>query len=216
MDIELILRWAAAIIVSYLLGSIPAAYLAGRFHKNVDIRDVGSKNMGSMNVFYSVGIVAGLIVLTIDIGKGALAVYFTELIFGIPNQPVTIMQYVAGVVVVLGHNYPVWLKFRGGKGGATCIGVLARMIPWGAPIYLALFLILTAITRFPTFSYGISFIVFPIVAAVYYHDPILAVYSVLILLIPGLSYIPRLKEMRAKGGGSWKRVFKRKSLSDRL
>lgn len=216
MDITLIIRWAAALILSYLLGSIPSAYIAGRLRKNVDIREVGSKNSGSMNVFYSVGFFAGLLVLIVDIGKGVLAILCTQIIFDIPNQPVTLMQYVAGVVVVLGHNYPVWLKFRGGKGGATCIGVLVGCMYWGAPIYLATFLILMAITKFPTLSYGIAFIIFPILAMVLYHDPILAIYSVAILLIPGLLYIPRLREMRQKGGGSWKRVFKRKSLSDRL
>jgi acyl phosphate:glycerol-3-phosphate acyltransferase len=216
MDIILIIRWAAAILVSYLLGSIPSAYIAGKFGKKVDIREVGSRNAGSMNVFYQVGFWSGMAVLVVDIGKGVLAILFTQLIFGIGNQPVTVMQYVAGVVVVLGHNYPVWLKFRGGKGGATCIGVLVGCMPWGAPIYLAVFLILMWITKFPTFSYGITFIIFPILALVYYHDPVLAIYSVAILLIPGLLYIPRLREMRKKGGGSWKRVFQRKSLSDRL
>jgi acyl phosphate:glycerol-3-phosphate acyltransferase len=216
MDISLIIRWVITIVVSYLLGSIPSAYLAGRFGKKVDIRTIGSKNAGSMNVFYKVGFWAGMAVLVVDIGKGFLAVFCAQLIFGIPNQPVTLMQYVAGVVVVLGHVFPVWLKFKGGKGGATCIGVLVGCMPWGAPIYLATFLILMWITKFPTFSYGIAFIIFPVLALVLYHDPVLAIYSVAILLIPGLLYIPRLLEMRQKGGGSWKRVFKRKSLSDRL
>lgn len=212
------LQWIVAIVTSYLLGSIPSAYLAAKFGKKGDIRDIGSRNMGAMNTFYSVGIVAGLLVLLVDIGKGTLAVYFTELIFGIENQPVTLMQYISGIVVVLGHNFPVWLKFRGGKGGATCIGVLARLIPWACPYYLGLFLLLTAITKFPTLSYAVSFVLFPIISVFYYPEsqPWLAIYSVAILMIPGALYIPRLKEMRRKGGGDWKRVFKRKSLSDRL
>lgn len=218
MNIAPALQWTLAIVMSYLLGSIPSAYLAGRFGKKVDIRDIGSRNMGAMNTFYSIGIVAGLLVLLVDIGKGTLAVYFTGLIFGIENQPVTLMQYVAGIVVVLGHNFPVWLKFRGGKGGATCIGVLARMIPWGCPYYLGLFLLLTAITKFPTLSYAVSFILFPIISVFYYpqSQPWLAIYAVAILLIPGTLYISRLREMRHKGGGGWKRVFKRSSLKDRL
>ncbi|HJX03745.1 MAG TPA: glycerol-3-phosphate acyltransferase, partial [Dehalococcoidia bacterium] len=211
MNIDPVFQWILAILVSYLLGSIPSAYLAGKFGKKVDIRDIGSRNMGAMNTFYSVGIAAGLLVLLVDICKGTVAVYFTELIFGIENQPVTLMQYVSGIAVVLGHAFPVWLKFRGGKGGATCIGALARMIPWGCPYYLGLFLLLTAITKFPTFSYAIAFITFPIISVFYYPEsqPWLAIYSVAILLIPGALYIPRLKEMRQKGGGGWKRVFKR-------
>jgi glycerol-3-phosphate acyltransferase PlsY len=206
----------ASLVLSYLLGSIPSAYLAGRFSKNVDIREVGSKNMGAMNTFYNVGIIAGLAVLAVDIGKGALAVFLTEKILSLPNQPTSLWMYVSGVVVVLGHSFPVWLKFRGGKGGATCIGVLARLIPWASPFYLAGFLILLGITRFPTLSYALAFVVFPLVAWLWYHNVVLAIFSVAILIIPGVQYIPRLLEMRKKGGGSWKRVFKRSSLKDRL
>jgi glycerol-3-phosphate acyltransferase PlsY len=211
-----ILLIIASILVSYLLGSIPTAYLVGRFNKKDDIREIGSKNMGAMNTFYSVGIVAGLIVLAVDILKGTLAVFLTEQLLSLTNQPPDLWMYVCGVVVVLGHNFPVWLKFRGGKGGATCIGVLVYLVPWGCPIYLAIFLLLLAITRFPTLSYAIAFIAFPFVAWLWYHNDVTAIYSVLILLIPGLLYIPRLVEMRKKGGGSWKRVFKRSSLKDRL
>lgn len=218
MQLAPVLQWVLAIIVSYLLGSIPSGYLAGRIGKKVDIRSIGSRNMGAMNVFYTVGIIAGLLVLTVDIGKGALAVYLTEQIFGIPNQPVTLMQYVSGIAVVMGHSFPVWLKFRGGKGGATCIGVLARVIPWASPYYLGLFLLLLAVTRFPTLSYALAFIAFPVISWFYYpaSQPWLLAYSIAILLIPGLQYIPRLKEMRKKGGGGWRRVFKRSSLKDRL
>lgn len=218
MNIAPALQWILAIVVSYLLGSIPSGYLAGRFGKKVDIRDVGSRNMGAMNVFYSVGIIAGLLVLAVDIGKGALAIYLTEQIFGIPNQPVTLMQYISGIVAVLGHSFPVWLKFRGGKGGATCIGVLARLIPWACPYYLGFFLLLLAVSKFPTFSYSIAFIAFPIVSWFYYpaSQPWLLIFSIAILLIPAMRYIPRLKEMRKKGGGGWSRVFKRSNLKDRL
>jgi glycerol-3-phosphate acyltransferase PlsY len=211
-----ILLIIASILLSYLLGSIPTAYLAGRLVKKTDIREMGSKNMGAMNTFYSIGIVAGLIVLAVDIIKGTLAVFLTEKILSLANQPPDLWMYVSGVVVVLGHSFPVWLKFRGGKGGATCIGVLARMVPWGSPFYLGLFLLLLAATRFPTLSYSIAFVVFPLVAWLWYHNTVLAIYSILILLIPGIRYIPRILEMRSKGGGSWKRVFKRSSLKDRL
>ena len=140
--------------------------------------------------------------------------FITEKLFSIPNQPVTWMQYVSGVVVVLGHSFPVWLKFKGGKGGATCIGVLAEMIPWAAPFYLGLFLLLTFLTCFPTLSYGVAFVTFPIVAGVVYHQLALVAYSIAILLIPGILYIPRIREMYRKGGGSWRRVIKRRNLQE--
>ena len=201
----------AAILIAYLLGSIPTAYLMGKTKRGIDIRQVGSHNMGTMNVMYQVGFWEGLLVLAIDIGKGALAVYISQLLTG--NH--IVFSLICGAVVVLGHAFPVFLKFHGGKGGATCIGVLVRLIPLATLIYLGVFLILLAVTRFATLSYAISFIVFPLVAWLYYHDPILIIYSVAILIIPGFLYIPRIKEMYAKGG-TWKRVFMRKSIKDRL
>jgi len=211
MNMTQILPGIAAILIAYLLGSIPTAYLMGKIRKDVDIRQIGSHNMGTMNVMYQVGFWEGLLVLAIDICKGVLAVYVAQILTGFD----VVFSLICGAVVVLGHAFPVFLKFHGGKGGATCIGVLIRLLPLATLIYLGIFLILLAITRFATLSYAISFIVFPLVAWLYYHDPVLIIYSVAILIIPGLLYIPRIKEMYARGG-TWKRVFMRKNLKDRL
>jgi glycerol-3-phosphate acyltransferase PlsY len=206
-----ILIYLIAVVISYLIGSIPTAYIMGRLRKGIDIRQVGSRNMGTMNIMYQVGFWEGILVLAIDIGKGALAVYIAQLLAGY-SSPVCLL---CGIVVVIGHAFPVFLKFRGGKGGATCIGVLVRLIPFASLLYLGAFLVLLAITRFATLSYSIAFIVFPLVAWLYYNDMTLIIYSIAILIIPGLLYIPRIKEMYAKGG-NWKRVFVRKNLKDRL
>jgi len=211
MNIIQILPGITDVIIAYILGSIPTAYLMGRIRKGVDIRTIGSRNMGTMNVMYQVGFWEGMLVLAIDIGKGALAVYISQLLTG--NNMV--LSLICGVVVVLGHAFPVFLKFRGGKGGATCIGVLARLLPLATLIYLGVFLLLFALTKFATLSYAIAFIIFPLVAWLYYHDTVLIVYSIAILVIPGLLYIPRIKEMYSKGG-SWRRVLLRKNIKDRL
>ena len=205
-----ILYIAIAIIFAYLLGSVPSAYIAGRLRKGIDIRDVGSRNVGAMNVFYKVGFVTGLVVLAADIGKGAAAVAFAHWL-GVPM----IAELFAGVAVIIGHGFPVFLKLRGGRGGATCIGVLIYLMPWGIPIYLAIFGLGLLITRYATLSYSVAFICFPFVAWLIYHSGALIIFSIAILLIPGIKYIPRIKEMRAKGG-SWRRVAMRKDLKDRL
>ena len=158
MNMTQLLPGIAAIVIAYLLGSFPAAYLMGKIRKGVDIRQIGSHNMGTMNTIYQVGFWPGILVLAIDIGKGALAVYISQLLTG--NN--IVFSLICGAVVVLGHAFPVFLKFKGGKGGATCIGVLARLLPLGTLIYLGVFLLLLAITRFATLSYAISFIVFPV------------------------------------------------------
>jgi acyl phosphate:glycerol-3-phosphate acyltransferase len=210
MTAEIIIKIIFTFIAAYFLGSIPSAYIAGRLKKNIDIRTVGSRNMGAMNTFYNLGKVAGILVLAVDVLKGVAAVALADAL-GIPN----LYMFIAGFIVVLGHNYPVWLKFHGGKGGATAIGAIIYFIPWGIPIGLAVFGIMLLIIKFPTLSYGIGMMSFPFVAWLIYHRPDYILYSALLILVPFLSYIPRIIEMKSKGG-SWSRVIKRKNLKDRL
>ena len=125
----------AAVIVSYLLGSIPSAYIVGRAFKGIDIRKTGSGNMGAMNAIYAVGLLPGLLVGVSDVGKGALAVYLGPLLCQLSNPSalaLMVVQLICGLVAIAGHNYPIFLGFRrGGRGGATAIGVLFYMIPMG-------------------------------------------------------------------------------------
>lgn len=231
--INTILAFIVSIVVSYLLGSIPTAYLVGRAFKSVDIREIGSHNMGAMNVFYSIGFWPGMLVLAVDIIKGMLAIYFTYLtglLFGIAGNLLIPMEMVSGVAVIAGHNFPIFLKFRGGKGGATSIGVLAFLVPWliwanagsvqiPVPvawlIYLGSFLLIMLVTRWPTISYALSFLVFPIVAGVVYKDNGLVIYCICIILVPVLMYIPRIKQIYNSYGGNIKRGIFRKNLQDR-
>jgi len=159
-----------------------------------------------------VGFGWGLLVLFLDMGKGALAVatgwWLTGSVY---------LQLAAGIVVVLGHSFPVFLKFRGGKGGATCIGVLAYVMPWGIPLYPAFFGLSLLITRYPTLSYSIAFLCYPFLAAFVYHSVVYIIFSVVLLLIPFIRYIPRIVEMKQKSGaGGWKHVAVRRNLKDRL
>jgi glycerol-3-phosphate acyltransferase PlsY len=205
---------AIAIILAYLIGSFPSAFIVARLRKGVDIRTVGSRNMGAMNTFYKVGFWWGMLVLLLDAGKGALAVAV-----GWQLTHMGYLQLAAGFVAVLGHSFPVFLGFKGGKGGATCIGVLIYIMPWGGPILLALFGLILLITRFPTLSYSIALLGFPVIAALLYrdHNPAYIIYSLILLLIPFVRYIPRIAEMKkGAGGGGWKHVALRRNLKDRL
>ncbi len=199
-----------ALICAYLIGSFPSAYLIARFRKGIDIRGVGSKNVGAMNVFYKVGFAEGILALAVDIGKGAAAVALARWL-GIPM----IAALFAGVAAVIGHSFPVWLKFRGGRGGATIIGIIIFLMPWGIPFYLAIFGLVLLITRYPTLSYSVAFFCFPFIAWLIYHSGALVAFSIGILLLPVVKYIPRVKEMRSTGG-SWRRVILRRNLKDRL
>jgi glycerol-3-phosphate acyltransferase PlsY len=233
--INMIAAFVFSVIESYLFGCIPSAYLVGRAFKGIDIRQIGSRNMGAMNTFYVIGFWPGMLVLVTDIGKGMLALllsYWIAVYFiHIPASLVVPLEMTAGLAVIIGHNFPVFLKFKGGKGGATAIGVLAFLLAWVVPldfgvfkfplplgwvIYLGSFLLLMLITKWPTLSYGISFIAFPLIAWFAYKDTLLTVYSVFIALIPILMYIPRLKEIIGSSNGNLKRAVFRKNLKDRL
>ena len=113
-----------AIVIGYLLGSIPFAYITGRLIKGVDIRQVGGGNMGALNVAREIGPLPGLMVLIADIGKGALAVLIANWL-GLP----LIWILIAGFAAVVGHNLPIFLRFKGGKGAATTLGVLFALTP---------------------------------------------------------------------------------------
>ena len=199
-----------AVIAGYLIGSLPFAFLIGRWRKGVDIRQVGSRNMGAMNVLYSIGPLYGLLVLILDFTKGVLAVFIAHWL-----ADSQIVEMLAGAAVVAGHILPVFLKFKGGKGGATCIGVFFILMPWGIPVFYGVFGLLTLATRFMTLAYSMALICFPFIAWLVYHSAEFVIYTSAILVVLGFRYVPRAIEMR-RASGSWRRVILRKDLQDRL
>jgi glycerol-3-phosphate acyltransferase PlsY len=209
-----------AIVIGYLLGSFPSAYLVGRLRKGIDIRKVGSKNMGAMNVFYEVGPMEAVLVILADLGKGIGAILLVRWLSGYPLiSPFELLTGLTGTAAVIGHIFPIFLKFRGGKGAATAIGVLLFLMPKASPFLGIVFAIALLITRNPTFSYSLLLIIFPFVAwLIYfdYHGEDLIFFSIGVGVLMGIQYIPRLKEMYNKTGGDWRRVIKRRSLKERF
>jgi glycerol-3-phosphate acyltransferase PlsY len=211
-----------AIVIGYLFGSFPSAYLAGRLRKRMDIRKVGSRNMGAMNVFYQVGPADAALVTLADLGKGVAAILLMRWLLGKDLiSPFDLLTGVTATAAIIGHIFPVFLKFRGGKGAATAIGVLIFLMPWAVPFLALVFFVAVLITRNPTFSYSLLLFVFPFVAGFLYVDhrnaPLaLVFYSIGLGVFLGIQYIPRVKEMRSKAGGDWHRVVRRRSLRERL
>ena len=201
---------AVALVGAYLLGSFPTAYIVGRLRKGIDIRKVGTRNMGAMNVIYTLGMAYGILVLIIDVAKGIAAIMLARWL----EVPFTI-ELVVGGTAVIGHIFPVFLGFRGGKGGAVCIGVFASLMPWAVPFGTGIFLLALLITRFPTFSYSLALCCFPFVAWLIYNSGALTLFSVIMLLMLLARYVPRIREMRTTSG-SWHRVLLRRSLKDRF
>ena len=110
-------------LIAYLLGSFPAAYLAGRA-KGLDLRKIGSKNIGAMNTFSTVGKVAGVLVLLSDFGKGALAAFMADSFSSHPFVPM-----LAVIFAMIGHNWMIFIGFKGGKGISTFLGGLLYLAP---------------------------------------------------------------------------------------
>ena len=136
---------------AYLLGSIPFGFLVAKA-KGIDIRSVGSGNIGATNAMRVLGKPAGIFVLLMDALKGyAACTWFVTLIFKsftVAPEHVETLQIVAGIFVVLGHNYTCWLKFKGGKGIATTAGVYLALAPWAVLVALVVFILAVLLTKY--------------------------------------------------------------------
>ena len=133
----------AVILTAYLIGSIPFALLLARRWGAADLRLVGSGNLGAANVLRASGVKAGLLVAVLDVAKGAVSVMLAERFGGSPAAPAA-----AGLAAIVGHVYPVWLRFRGGKGVATACGVFAVLTPAAMPTALTIFLVTVWTTKY--------------------------------------------------------------------
>lgn len=144
------LTFAAVALLSYLLGSIPAGYVAGRM-AGIDIRKAGSGNIGATNVTRTLGRRYGYTVFVVDFAKGALAVCVSILLARQVEPKATSTEMygiVAAICCVLGHVFPVWLGFKGGKGVATSAGALFGLMPLAAAIGAVVWVIIFEVTRY--------------------------------------------------------------------
>jgi glycerol-3-phosphate acyltransferase PlsY len=135
---------AAAIVAAYLLGSIPFALILARRWSAVDLRRVGSGNLGAANVMRTSGIAAGALVAVLDMAKGMAGVMVAAML----TSNDTAASAAAGLAAIVGHIYPVWLRFRGGKGVATACGVFSILTPVAVPPALAIFLLTAWLTKY--------------------------------------------------------------------
>ncbi len=190
----MVYRALAAIIIGYVLGSIPTAYNVGRLRKGIDIRKVGSHNMGTMNVLREVGIAEAFLVLAVDAGKGIAAILIARAM----NLP-EVVVLIAGAAAIAGHIFPVFLGFRGGIGGATGMGILLLLMPWSVPIYFVVTAVGFAFTRNLTFAYGVAFVIFPFVGWFVYHSVAFLVFSLAVILALLAHNIPTASEIMREG-----------------
>lgn len=131
-------------LFAYFLGSIPVGWIVARLFFKTDIRSKGSGNIGATNALRQFGTAVGLIVLLLDMSKGIIAVLLAKSIYGSGAM----MVVICGLLAILGHVFPIWLKFKGGKGVATAAGVFIALTPISLLIALLVFIVVVVITRY--------------------------------------------------------------------
>ena len=194
-----------AVIAGYLLGSIPTGVWLGRLIKGLDIREHGSGSMGATNVFRVLGAKVAILVLTVDIAKGYLACYLASSVnMGDTMLVPTQLAIIGGISAVIGHLYPLFAGFKGGKGIATGGGLLLYLIPLEVGFALTLFVLTVYITRYV--SVGSILAVFFLFASAfleryYFHYPIEdEIIAVVILLMILALYTHRSNIQRLLAG----------------
>ncbi len=193
-----------ATITGYLLGSIPSAYIAGRLKKGVDIRQVGSRNMGALNTMREIGRVPGLAVLIADIAKGSVAVLIARWLgLSLP------WVFLAGFAPVVGHNWPVFLGFRGGKGAATTIGVLLALVPYESAISLAIMVIVIIVTSNYRLAMAIGLALLPLIIWGINGSGMLIAYSIALALFLGIRSLTGFRRDAARIGKKKNLIFDR-------
>jgi len=147
------------VIFAYFLGSVPTAYIAGRFLRGKDIRQMGDGNVGAQNAYRQLGSRTGIAVGIVDVGKGILAILLAQIIGA--SIPATL---VVGVAVVIGHNWPVFIGFRGGKGESATIGILLTVLTQPVIILSVLALAVLLIKKNVTLASVFLFVPLPLVS----------------------------------------------------
>jgi glycerol-3-phosphate acyltransferase PlsY len=190
-----------SIIIGYLLGSIPTAYIVVRKRKGIDIRNVGSRNMGAANVMREIGTLEGVFVALIDIAKGAGAILIAQTL-----NISELWVFGAGFAALVGHNFPVFAGFRGGKGSATVIGIFLVL----APLSMLVTFVIVAIPFFATRKFSaailigialavVAFVLLPLFIWLFEGSLMLVRYVLAIGVFMLVRNLPGVKQLLAEG-----------------
>jgi glycerol-3-phosphate acyltransferase PlsY len=182
-----VLTYLLVSLVAYLLGSIPFGYILVRLFLKEDIRAKGSGNIGATNVIRSGSKGLGALTFLLDACKGYAAVILASHLASIPALAPVDHQNAAALAAlfaILGHIYTVWLRFKGGKGVATALGVFLALAPWAALAGLAVFILTVVLTRYVSLGSILAAVVFPIAAWLLPHAPRTPLLTAVICIVP--------------------------------
>ena len=204
----MIIKEIFAIIIGYLLGSIPSAYIAARLVTGKDIRQMGGGNVGGLNVHREVGAWPALAVGIVDLSKGTAAVAIAYWLLDL--SPVFVL--LTGLAAVIGHNWMVWLKFSGGKGMGVTIGVLSVLMPvygyWpGLLIFFGIILIPYLITRNIALSMCIALVCLPFITWLGMNSGIGTIMAVILGLVIGIKFLPTARTAWTKAESKGDFIF---------
>lgn len=154
------------LILSYFLGSIPNGLIFGKLIWKKDLRNFGSGNIGATNAWRTLGKPAGLLIFALDFLKGSLSVFLAEKILQEP-----LLMILAGIFAIIGHTFSIFLKFHGGKGVATGLGVIAMLMPKITVIVFLIWLAIVFVTRYVSLGSIVASVCVPILA-IFFGEPI--------------------------------------------
>ena len=185
------------VILGYVLGSIPTAYIAGRMLKGRDIRQIGDGNVGARNAFHQLGHKTGIGIFFVDATKGALAILIAQAV-SIPQ----LFVLTVGVAVVIGHNWPVFIGFKGGRGESTTIGVLLMLITQPMLIVVGPALATLVLKKNVILASAILFVPLPLVCWWLGVPGVLVAYSMTLPCLVGFTHFLRTKRVGTSATGS--------------
>ena len=208
----MIIRIILCLGLGYLFGCFSTGYIIGKM-KKVDIRNYGSGNSGTTNALRTLGAKAGVITLVGDMLKAILPILLIRYLFFIGVSYVQLLTLYAGLGVVLGHNYPFWLKFKGGKGIAATSGVMVAFDPWIVPVGLPLFVISVALTRYVSVGSLLLAVLFP--AWVYIFYPKELHMLIVALIFMALAFIKHRSNIKRIINGTENKLGQRVKIEDK-
>lgn len=179
------MQYLMIVVVGYLLGCIPSGLIVGKQFCNIDIRNYGSKNIGTTNMFRILGAKPAAVVLLADMAKGIVAVLFAKYLLGTPSA-----MLLGGIMAIIGHNYPVFLGFKGGRGVATGLGVICVLMPKVTIIVFLVWALIVFFSRYVSLGSIVAATLVPILAVFFHYSWLYCIFS----LIAAIFIVVRHKE----------------------
>ncbi|OPX90464.1 MAG: Glycerol-3-phosphate acyltransferase [Pelotomaculum sp. PtaB.Bin104] len=185
------MQYLWTVLASYLIGSIPFSYLVARYWKGIDIRNIGSGNVGTTNVWRNAGPVAGILALVGDLGKGVLAIMLARHYGG------SLLVALSGMAVLAGHSWPLFLGFKGGKLVATGVGVIVAISPPVGILAAVIWLSTVGITKYVSIASILAVTAIPVLMLAFHLQWPYLVLGIFITIFAVVKHIPNIKRLLA-------------------